>query len=1686
MPSAPQPPRRSWRDDAAGAREGTNKRKWQKEPGTVSHGFQFTRRMKIVIASFMLLLVTGGVVWWLWLLHRNDPPRLVLIGAGYETNLTVPPNVYGKNSFGDFTKWADDYNKQHPGDREHAMDVRQEELTAEGGDPFEKNLKDCKSESVVVFVSVHGGASPAQGGAYLIPNNASPKNNRALYKMDKALAALSQLDGKTKKLLILDTTQMTADWDLGMLHNDFVRSLKSLLEAKKISNLVVFCASDEDQRSWVSEDYRRTIFAHYVMEGLRGAVKKDNDNGELTAQELIVYVQEKVENWVRHNRDDVQQPLVIDPEHVAKSMVIPSGNPKDYIATEPENLPAFKQPAKLTEAWEQRDALANSFPHPVTYTPHLWRQYHDALLRYEHLLRAGDELNAANLSQTLGKLVSDIRQSQRLEYAALTATLTMPTALGASLSDQDEQKLQKEFNTLWTAPASTPEDFGRMLKEWQDGINDPWLKQLGRIRVVAMLLTRATDANFQRVCKILPRVDDSLLPRRPAEAHFALMLQTHVPKENRTQMVASLSTRLHAEQAALGLPHLGGEKRALDKYTPYSEQLLPWIRDDMARADKARRLREDLLFASAKEETRLGAKLDDSDKLYSKVQEQASVVHTALHLRDQVLADFPYYSRWLAGKSLADLPPTEEKRWLDTWDNTHELCRLLDASNRDIEALKVQTNKIHFEELGVLFTEEYMLKTPSATPKNWHRLHELLSVPLIPAGYRSERLAELADVGQKLNIQTNKTAAQTGVTGVTGRGPQEAAQIQGRFALHLLGNKHSVSEAVDPIIARPGGDWQTSLGQAGDKLGEAFNDQIHKLYEDTDKSSSAPLDDAAPLLRAAAVKVRLAPGAAVAAWAGLDPVGENRRVQMYELMKWQGERTFADFWAAWTEDELRNPYYRAAADLYVTAAQALVTKGNSTLTPVQQAARVKGLAQLQVDLAASDQIELRWRDGKTYKAGRPDPLNITDEETVRRGFCLVCGPTTPDGFPVVWQNLDEKSILKPEKESDLEHHALDHIPRKPDEEPIEYTLRPERPAKLSFVKQQTKYGVQGFYRGRSFTQDTTVTLNNLPEIVSFAPQMPSSGRIALVASKEDYDRFAAENSELVIVVDYSGSMGGVDGHPEIIPRITRVLDALEVCLKKVPRGVKVTLLTFSLKGSDEDDCGVQVQWPKAPWDPATLKDKMDGLRHLTPFGNTPLVLATVEGLRQFTEGFSGAKTLLVLTDGGDNKYETRDAKTLKTDPKSMAQCLQKYFKKDDVALNVIGFETKNLQFNNPAEYKGLEQYKEAIKTINGVFLPVEQGEDLAKELGKQLLQIRFDIDEGSGKLPPGLKHAEGYPISANTSTGVKFWVQPLTPGTFNVVIQTNRLRREIVTQRVEVGGGESVVLKLARKPDKSGYYMTRETYADSETIKALRHEVPRQEIPRKDDNDKTWVLTVPQNQVIDNKVTVDGLQMMVSLEERDAKPIGPKNLVTTTWPHFVWFRTSIPGEVNKTVPGLRFFPLANYPAPCYRLDYLHWPDRAAPKLDIWWNDRKLPEGDVVIPENDQPVTQLIEQPVTVQSKVVVESVVQQKLPLVLQPDDKAPTKVDCLIVRLRYPPDQGPFFVQLPQGKYDGAEHRFYTEAGKYTGIFWNVSETTVKELKSLTVYSVAGVLKEAHHVGPLDLKVPNTFGPPQLEDGMK
>jgi hypothetical protein len=94
----------------------------------------------------------------------------------------------------------------------------------------------------------------------------------------------------------------------------------------------------------------------------------------------------------------------------------------------------------------------------------------------------------------------------------------------------------------------------------------------------------------------------------------------------------------------------------------------------------------------------------------------------------------------------------------------------------------------------------------------------------------------------------------------------------------------------------------------------------------------------------------------------------------------------------------------------------------------------------------------------------------------------------------------------------------------------------------------------------------------------------------------------------------------------------------------------------------------------------------------------------------------------------------------------------------------------------------------------------------------------------------------------------------------------------------------------------------------------------------------------------------------------------------------------------------------------------------------------------------------------------------------IQVEGRPPQKVNCLVVRLSYPPERAPFFVRFSSDpdRRIGEEHRFYTTAGKYTGVFWPVTEKDVRNIDRLELFSVAELMKTSLHVEKLELGRPN------------
>ena len=1683
----PRTPKRSWRGDHTGSsRAAKGQPTWKAEKNAVGASPRLSRNMRIALVLALFLVVIGVIVV-VWLIpHSPDPFRLVLIGPGYEQNLAVEPNVLGVHTLDDMEQWSKDYNDQPFHEKGKVIDVRRPALTC-SSDPVAEALAKCTSQTVVVFLSGEGGGD-AQG-AFLLPEDAGPHDLTCVYSIGKVLASLQNLPPETKKLLLLDGSQHGPNWTMGRLHNEFVRSVKSEPLLGKVKNLVVLCSCDEGEQSWTSEEYGQTIFGHFVIEGLKGAADQvgaaddpehcafGDGNTRITVEELAKYVQCEVDRWARRNRGFDQKPLLLDADNIASVMELVGSNTSGYTPPSPTALSPWTPPPSLADAWKEHEDLAASSPPPAAYTPQQWRVYQAALLRYEQLLRQGGA-QASALRQTLTRLHDQIAAAQRLDRDSASNSLAAPAAFGWSLTPDPAVQLKDGFDQLWRDKAAKPDQYQRLLSGLQDQAPNRATRQLLRVRLIGLLLDKAplSHDDYLRVCAVLPKLAEKPTPQ-PAEANFAMMAQV-MEAQLPSKAVASwdvmkqaLTVRRSAETAAMGLGAGPADLPA------YSEQTAPWIDAAVDHADVGRRVGEDLMFASMRDQAQAAKALKDAEidgeSNYKTVRDRALILRQAIQARDRALADLPWYTQWLGRRPLSKL---DEDSLAALWASAHDLCDQLEKPDyaraatlgAATDAVNAGWQKRHDDFIAACEKK----RDAKIQQHDLNELEDLLSVPFIESGLRMSMLKDARRISLALNVGTANAAAASEDPLNTPDHPKVMAFQQGRLAVAVLGKDVDEGKKAGRLLQlfeqQP---WQPQVDEAGDLIAHGFQNLARDARDDAEKGRRAPLADAAPLLRGAALKTRFLDAGETDAWLkSVDPVDENRRLQLHDLLVWQAERTRLDYWAS---DDPTKPYYRAAGAYYIGDARDLAA-GEPDLKDEEKTARLGAVEQWKTKLPALDAVGFQRNDGDAWKTDEDKaPVKVTDEKTIELQYYLAGPKNAPPGRPVVWAKAGPKLIAAPEAG---EPSPLTRLSDKPADSLKAYTLTPDHGTEAagSLGKpDDTDFAVTGLYRGRTLSMDTAVRLYNRAELISYQPAPPDKARIAVQATKADFDLFAAKNSELVVVLDFSGSMN--EPQPGGGKRINKALDALEQCLDKLPTGVQLTILTFSAKQEKEL---VDVQREHAPWRPEDKNDLMDQLKLLTPNFYTPLVRATAEAAKHFTPGFEGAKTIVVLTDGGDDDFLEKPGEDLRYDKlKKRDLTMTEYLRQKistDILVNVVGFQIKELLDKNPAnltegekqEMKGYNAFRAALNDIGGTFTEVEKADELAAELQRYFLQIRFWIEDKNGN-PVEATSKEGLRISTDAGNLRPVPVPAHSPGeSYHVLIQAHRsqdkAKRKLIERRVLVQPGEVLVLDLKNTPN--GFDLRRDMYARSADLEPVLQPRPA---------GKDWLMTALGNKSVPNEATRNAREITVSVEGASDLVPDEGGTLRQARPTLAWFEVAREGDV-KAVPWLRFYPLPNYPAPVWRLDLADWPG-GAPIVNAWWDDGPLPEtgGAVLHRGADRDYvrpSQLRGRVVPVQpteddkaTQVVVESVGWESRTVEVRPGQLAAAQ-DCLVVRLRYPEGR-PYFIQLPENVQPaGYEHRFYTEANKYTGVFFGVEPAKVENLDWLKLVSVEAVHRKAIH----------------------
>jgi hypothetical protein len=343
----------------------------------------------------------------------------------------------------------------------------------------------------------------------------------------------------------------------------------------------------------------------------------------------------------------------------------------------------------------------------------------------------------------------------------------------------------------------------------------------------------------------------------------------------------------------------------------------------------------------------------------------------------------------------------------------------------------------------------------------------------------------------------------------------------------------------------------------------------------------------------------------------------------------------------------------------------------------------------------------------------------------------------------------------------------------------------------------------------------------------------------------------------------------------------------------------------------------------------------------------------------------------------------------------------------------------------------------------GHFYSVKDGPALAAALGRALRpSLRVSV-ETVGNEPvrslqvgrPGLG-----PVDLFSKPG-------LEPGGYKLVAQLGRrVERDLVVNR-----GDALLVRLGLK---DGAPVVERMLANDGLY------------PRKPGDDGSWFLSSIRNGLGGAKL--DRIELWTTLERAVSSQETALEMVR---PHEAWFEVSPAPDAAPVAFSQRWSSRSGFPAPFWGVRVAGWPPvkgstrHARPLLTGWW------EADLDSPYTTAEVTVVKDGFLARQvnagdlQSVVIENVGVENH-RVQTGDNAAGDAVferrSCLVVRLSVPSGQRVWIRPLGL-RFDGAEHRFYTAANRYTGLFWTVTRDQAElKLRTIALVSLTDFQKRA------------------------
>ena len=1638
----PNAPRADWRKKGAAAGKAPSSGPWSgrwtdRKPGDSNSGLLW-HRLKLAAWGALFVVLLVGLFYYLFFL----PTRVPLIAAAItDYGQLIPPNSLA----------AEDVEGLSQANRSN-MDVigvpkdysSREGLRAYLGRQLERIVPGGPGKKTVLFYLSCHGVLDANGRPCLLLADSQPHDSKTWLPLEELLKDLRDHDRlkklAAKKVLILDCGRIPSQWRLGILHNGFADKLAQAVEEIKDPNLAVLSAAGPGQTSYAAPELGKTVFAHFLVDGLEGAAD-DSGDGIIMLQELQNYLTASVSRWSTNNRADRQQTLLF-PESanfpVAFSGTKGSATPAPLVVPD-------SQREGLAKLWKQHEKLRQG--KAFQRNPVGWADLESQLVRLEELSLAGNAYTA-EFDRVKGEVDGLLREFS----SAVTA---------------DAVALSLPLLESWTgAPAVPPATAAKPFSKWRDDrakakpgevVPPPKLPYPAAGAAAVQWLAKTDNHAQQKDVTDALQLVAAASGRGPAdvvEVHFLRMLDAYLDgPEAAKRFATAIRVRDLAERAA----------------APTDERTQYWVQSLVDAADVRRRGAEDDLFVG--DPTSLGEAdsawqqlLSPGDESpYAAALSTSRQVAEAYQLRDEAWSRIPALAQWLV-EMHRDRPSSELDAALMTLiGSTHELGAALDGGavagawtppqQASMDAVKKalgQLDKAHADRCDYLLTEA------GDDQETLLGIIRVLQVPLLSG----EKRSHLADKMLKIMFAQRAAGSARPAAAGNGDGAKPAADLpeDSAWLAKLTQREHPALAILDRSHLklrdgqlRPVQRFQgvaakdkspaelrvaqvNSLAAQGGELRALLADvrpAANTLFDESNRLLEAPRPEPPAVTRLgfsqADRMVRAAAGILVKrTWenSAEDPARRLQRADWHFAMLWQCARALDDFWgpSPGTKDA---DYFAVAANAALNSARGLCR--NAASFQYRQA----DLRQL---------LERR----KTAASAGPKPnasdlLLAEDEPNVPHSLTLPAVADLPAGEAAAFLKLPgARGALLERLDGQRQPIRRSGMPvdAAAEGKSLDYFVRNEPRLEESLYLEAA-----ALYRGHVLSSPFAVGKQSRGDEVAYQRPIYKKPTIRVQGA-------ANQTSSVMFIFDCSGSMGNeVDFENSKVAQLNVARRTFNKVLANLPdENYRIGLMIYGHTSGWRRTAGgkfepvdprgkipqlhpsadVETVFRLTPLTDSLREDIRDKLNLLKPHGETPLYYALALAFAEFGDD-SKSKHIIVITDGINEQSPDGPEKAFTTSDQ-----VEKLIKAHpDVTVDIVAFNMEKERKDHPSEVQQLETIaKLAKRKLHDARNPSL----LLKALEESLRRVQYSVGR------------QGAGASANRLELGRTWTFEEwdgKPGAFSV--KSHGLERE-ASAEVVLEGGEAIQLEYDSIENR---------------LKHSRYEAPkrferRENIQDPAKADRRFYVSTHMPARAGRSAT-----FFVSVQNADASKFSPR-------PKHIWAEiTPVYTRPPEKVPMFHFYDLdfePDRPVPVLQFRVPVWPAEARQaKVQLWFK-----VDDDAPPNWSSPIDKVDQKTFSVSGIAGLELEVQTQRgtdvsdPFVVNvtESDQAPLEMFGTRLEMTPPPDR--------------IVHRYITEAKRVRHIFIYKDTTDLRTIQpSLRVTTRDRIVRDSVPVEPLTVTLP-------------